>query len=208
MDHAGFQPDFESELADNDESRRAPRFRLLIRAAKLVSDYGEFVCVLRDVSSTGASVKLFHALPECRQMELELQCGDRFPVERRWTKGREAGFEFTGPVDVDRLISEVCDFPKRALRLGLKFPAKIHTFSGTADAFVENISQQGARIECEHMLAIDQNIRFEAAGIPDIRAKIRWRNGGEYGVVFDDTFTLQDLAILAAQMQCPKLLSE
>ena len=207
MDHAGFQPDLEAELQETDETRRAPRFRLLIRAAKLVSAYGEFVCVLRDVSSTGVSVKLFHALPDCKDMELELQCGDRFDLDRRWIKGREAGFEFVRAVNVDRLISEVSEFPKRALRLGLQFPAKLRTLSGQSDAFVENISQQGARIECDQLYAIDQTVHFEAAGLPEIRAKVRWRSGKQYGVVFDDTFTLQDLAVLAAQMQCPMLLS-
>jgi hypothetical protein len=208
MDHAGFQPDLDTELSEDDDSRRAPRFRLLIRAAKLITAYGEFICVLRDVSSTGISVKLFHALPDCKEMELELQCGDRFNIERRWIRGREAGFEFTGRVNVDRLISEVSEFPKRALRLGLQFPARLKTVSGQAEAFIENISQQGARIECNQLYAIDQTVRIESPGMPEIRSKIRWRNGSQYGVVFDDTFTLQSLAELAARMQCPKLLSE
>ena len=34
------------------EERAAPRFTLLIRAAKLVAPQGQFVCVIRDVSST------------------------------------------------------------------------------------------------------------------------------------------------------------
>jgi len=58
------------------------------------------------------------------------------------------------------------------------------------------------------LYAIDQTVRIEAAGLPEIRAKVRWRSGKQYGVVFDDTFTLQDLAVLAAQMQCPTLLSD
>ncbi|HAU21305.1 MAG TPA: PilZ domain-containing protein [Erythrobacter sp.] len=208
MDYAGFEPGIASGMTDADESRHAPRFRLLIRAAKLVSAYGEFVCVLRDVSSTGVSVKLFHALPECTEMQLELQCGDKFDLEHRWIRGREAGFEFKGPVNVDRVISEDSVFPKRALRLGLQFPAKLRTMSGDSEAFVENLSQQGARIECDRLFAIDQTVRIEAAGVPEIRAKVRWRNRNQYGVVFDDTFTFQDLAIVAAKIQCPKLLSD
>lgn len=208
MDHAGFKPEPDFELPEDEESRRAPRFRLLIRAAKLISSQGEFVCVLRDVSSTGASVKLFHALPDCKHMDLELQCGDCFGLERRWIKGREAGFEFIGPVDVDRLIAEASNYPRRALRLGLQFPAKLRSLNGTADAFVENISQQGARIECDQLFAIDQPLRIEGKGLREIRAKVRWRSGSQYGLVFDDTFTLQDLALVAAQMQCPQLLSE
>src|SRR3546814_10100716 len=91
MDHAAFRPDVDTVGGDAEELRHAPRFRLLIRAAKLITAYGEFVCVLRDVSATGVSVKLFHAMPECKQVELELQCGDRFEMECRWIRGREAG---------------------------------------------------------------------------------------------------------------------
>src|SRR3546814_17509985 len=106
MDHAAFRPDVETGLGDVDELRSAPRFRLLIRAAKLITAHGEFVCVLRDISSTGVSVKLFHALPDCKTVELELQCGDTHEMERSWIRGREAGFEFTGSVNIDRRSEE------------------------------------------------------------------------------------------------------
>lgn len=208
MDHAAFRPDVETGLGDVDELRSAPRFRLLIRAAKLITAHGEFVCVLRDISSTGVSVKLFHALPDCKTVELELQCGDTHEMERRWIRGREAGFEFTGSVNIDRLVSEISEFPKRGLRLGIQFPLKIITLAGRYDAFAENLSQQGARIECENLLAIEQSIRLEGGGLREIRAKVRWRSGSQYGVVFDDTFSLNDLALLAARMQCPALLAE
>ncbi|OGS59158.1 MAG: hypothetical protein A3J40_12160 [Erythrobacter sp. RIFCSPHIGHO2_12_FULL_63_10] len=208
MDHAAFRPDVETDLGDEDELRRAPRFRLLIRAAKLITAHGEFVCVLRDISSTGVSVKLFHALPDCKTVELELQCGDSYEMVRRWIRGREAGFEFTGSVNIDRLVSEISEFPKRGLRLGIQFPLKVITLAGRCDAFAENLSQQGARIECDSLLAIDQSIRLEGGGLREIRAKVRWRSGSQYGVVFDDTFSLNDLALLAARMQCPQLLAE
>ena len=44
------------------DQRAAPRFTLLIRAAKLVSAQGEFVCVIRDVSETGVSVRRLQGL--------------------------------------------------------------------------------------------------------------------------------------------------
>ncbi|KUO53750.1 MAG: hypothetical protein APF82_05195 [Sphingomonadales bacterium BRH_c42] len=208
MDHVGFRPDGNTACSDADELRRAPRFRLLIRAAKLITSYGEFVCVLRDVSATGVSVKLFHALPDCKRVELELQCGDRFEMECRWIRGREAGFEFVGSVDVDRLVSEVGDFPKRSIRLGIQFPLTVITLAGRRDAFAENLSQQGARIECNNLLAIDQSVRLEGGGLRENRAKVRWRSGSQYGVVFDDTLSLHDLALLAARLQCPQLLAD
>jgi hypothetical protein len=203
------QPPDEAEQ-DGAEQRAAPRFTLLIRAAKLVSAQGEFVCVIRDVSESGVSLRLFHALPSCQQYELHTPAGAVYLVERVWGRDNEAGFAFAQTIDVARMINESGEYPKRGLRLGLCFPVRVSTLTQTSEAVVENLSQQGARLECGSLLAIDQNIRIEApdpAGVMRaVRAKVRWRRERLYGVVFDDTFGLGDFARLAARLQAPALL--
>ncbi|WP_379922917.1 PilZ domain-containing protein [Erythrobacter sp. R86502] len=196
--------------ATDADQRAAPRFTLLIRAAKLVSAQGEFVCVIRDVSETGISVRLFHALPACATYALHMPAGAVYEVNRVWQRDNEAGFTFDETVEVARLVHESAEYPKRGLRLGLCFPVTIHTLSGCFDAVVENVSQQGARLSCDTLLAIDQNVRIAGPGpggqIREVRAKVRWRRDRQYGVVFDDTFTLGEFARLAALLQAPALL--
>ena len=198
--------------AAGDELRAAPRFTLLIRAAKLVSPNGEFVCVIRDVSETGVSVRLFHKMPSGSPLELQMSGGSRYQLETKWQRGNEAGFEFTDPVDVNSLISEVDEYPKRAMRLDLFFPINVSTLTKRAEGLVLNLSQQGARFESDGLFAIDQNLRLTSVeSVPElseVRAKVRWRRDKEYGVVFDDTFTLGDFARLVARLQCPGLLDE
>ena len=194
------------------DQRAAPRFTLLIRAAKLVSAQGEFVCVIRDVSESGVSVRLFHTLPSCPSFALHMPAGAAYEVSPVWQRENEAGFTFDNPVEVQRLVNESTDYPKRGLRLGLCFPIKMNMLAGSAEALVENISQQGARLTCDRLLAIDQTVRLELpdlAGKPrEVRAKVRWRRDQHYGVVFDDTFALGDFARLAALLQAPALLGE
>lgn len=194
------------------ELRAAPRFTLLIRAAKLVSAQGEFVCVIRDVSETGVSVRLFHALPVCQDFALHMPAGAVYEITRKWQRDNEAGFAFLEPVAVEQLVNESSDYPKRGLRLGLCFPVVVSTLSGQFEAVVENLSQQGARLTCDRLLAIDQTVRIAAPGLAgetrDVRAKVRWRRDRQYGVVFDDTFTLGEFARLAAQLQAPALLDD
>lgn len=195
------------------DQRTAPRFTLLIRAAKLASAQGEFVCVIRDVSETGVSVRLFHALPGCTEFALHMPAGAVYEIARVWHRGNEAGFTFVQPVEVNRLVNESSEYPKRGLRLALCFPVKVSMLAGTFDAMIENISQQGARLTCDHLLAIDQTVRLT---IPDangarpreVRAKVRWRRDTNYGLVFDDTFTLGDFARMAAALQAPALLED
>lgn len=213
MDTAASTPKLHHEPLDaGAELRAAPRFTLLIRAAKLVSAQGEFVCVIRDVSETGISVRLFHALPGCQEFELHMPGGALYGVIPVWQRDSEAGFRFANPVEVPRLINESGEYPKRGLRLGLCFPVTIATITGRFDGVVENMSQQGARIVSDALLAIDQTVRIEAPGISgemrEVRAKVRWRRDSHFGMVFDDTFTLGDFARLAARLQAPALLGE
>ena len=192
------------------DQRAAPRFTLLIRAAKQVSAQGEFVCVIRDVSETGVSVRLFHALPGCKDFALHMPAGAVYEITAMWQRNNEAGFAFAQSVEVERLVNESAEYPKRGLRLGLCFPVTVNTLTGRFAAVVENLSQQGARISCDGLLAIDQSVRVEAPGLDgetrDVRAKVRWRRDQHYGLVFDDTFALGDFARLAARLQAPALL--
>lgn len=200
------------EPVDPADQRAAPRFTLLIRAAKLVSPNGEFVCVIRDVSETGVSVRLFHAMPSGSPIELHMPGGGTYEVEPKWERGNEVGFQFAENVDVQRLINEAGEYPKRGLRLEVFLPIRLSTLTQRCEGLVVNLSQQGARFECDGLFAIDQNLRVETLEpvpeFPETRAKVRWRRDKEYGVVFDDTFTLGDFARLAARIQCPGLLSE
>ena len=205
---SGAEPD---SVPNGAEQRAAPRFTLLIRAAKLVSHHGEFVCVVRDVSETGVSVKLFHTLPSGSPLELHMPGGGAYEIEPVWQRDNEAGFTFKQPVDVTTLINEASDYPKRGLRLGLCFPIRISTLTQCCEGVVANLSQQGARFECDSLFAIDQNLRIETLEkIPEfseVRAKVRWRRDHSYGMVFEDTFTLGDFARLAARLQAPGLLN-
>lgn len=191
-------------------AERAPRFTLLIRAAKIVTSHGEFVCVIRDVSETGIGVRLFHGAPHGEPMELHMPGGGVHEVEPVWQRPGEAGYKFVEPVDVGTLVNTPKTYPKRGLRLGLFFPIEVRSLTHKAQGVVENLSQQGARFSCDGLFAIDQNVRIECleeeAGFGEVRAKIRWRRDREYGAVFDDTLTLEEFARLAARLQCPDLL--
>lgn len=198
----------EAEATAGSELRNAPRFTLLIRAARLVTPQGEFVCVIRDVSETGVSVRLFHALPKCDQIALHMPGGQSYDVRTVWSRNNEAGFEFAQSVEVTQIINEASEYPKRGLRLQVHFPISATTLTENFAATVENFSQQGARLECDRPLAIDQSLRISCKdSFTDVRAKVRWRRDRVYGLVFDDTFTLGDFARLAAQLQAPDLLS-
>lgn len=210
LDGGGDEP--ANDAAVPEERRSSKRQNLLIRVAKIISTQGEFVCVVRDASEQGVSIRHFHALPRCGQLELEMPTGNRYSVEQVWAEGEETGFTFVESVDLDDFVREAGDHPKRALRLGIQFPVRLSTLSQSSEAIVENLSQQGAKLDSGLHFALDQNLRIEgfdgAEAFGEVRAKVRWRRDQQCGVVFDDTMTLRQFARLAAQLQAPALLHE
>ena len=183
------------------EQRAAQRYTPLIRTAKITGPGGEFLCVVSDISATGASVRLFHPLPPAASMTLELPNGDQLPVETVWQRDGRAGFRFPEPVSLSRVLSGEGKWPERPIRLNLDMPIELSGLTGCFDATIRNISLQGAQIECASRLAIDQRLRLSSKLLPEIVTKVRWRKGSAYGLIFDNTFQFADLARIAAFAQ-------
>lgn len=200
MNHASIS-DSQARQHSFEEMRGAQRFTLLIRTAKLVSESGEYLCVIRDVSSTGVRLRLFHDLPADTRMALELANGEIYFIERVWERDSHAGFRFAAPIDVEAFIAEVSPFPRRQPRLRITIPVVLIGESQASVATVRDISTQGARIETQRYLAIGQKVRLEGDGLPATVAKVCWRSGADYGLVFEQVFQLEQLAVLADQLQ-------
>lgn len=188
------------------EQRAAPRFTALLRSAKVVSGEGEFVCVVRDVSTGGVRLRFFHRVPPDAAMALQLPNGEALEIGLVRSDQTEASYRFAHETTIERLICDSGVHPRRLLRLGLAVPLTLRTAGGVLPAVTRNISQQGCCLEAQGPLALAQSVLVESRHLPSIRAKVRWRGGGACGLVFDDTFSLRDFAVLAARLQNPELI--
>lgn len=194
-------PDPQANADDGATERGAPRFTLLIRAAKLVSPDAEFLCVVRDASESGISVRLFHSLPPSVPLTLEMPNGDRIALERVWEEEGKAGFRFAGPVDIERIVESPSPFAKRGVRVRLQIPCDLVIGLRKVGGIICNLSQQGAQISTDERLSLIQRVKIHAEGMPEIAGKVRWRRGNDYGLSFEDTFQFAELAALAFELQ-------
>lgn len=189
------------------EQRAGGRFNLLIRPAKLTFPEGrEYVCVLRDVSPGGCKARVFHLLPTEGTMTLELNNGDRYPVERVWEREEKAGvwsigMRFRDAIPVEYLLNEDGRFRKRPVRVRLPLSAVLVVGGEAIPVELRDLSQQGAQLGCEAWVAVDQQVRLEVPGLAPIVAKVRWRRPPGVGLVFEQTFRLDDFARLVARLQ-------
>ena len=186
---------------DEAEQRRAARFTLLIRAAKLVGPDAEYLCVVRDASETGVSVRLFHSLPADVPLTLELQNGDRHSLERVWEEEGKAGFRFVKTVDIERIVDCPSRFARRAVRVNVEVPCDLLVGIRRVPGTIHNLSQQGALIHTIEKLSLMQRVKVRAEGMPEITGKVRWRRNDSYGLSFEDTFQFAELAALAFELR-------
>ena len=186
---------------DGSEQRCAPRFTLLIRAAKLISPSGEFLCVVRDASETGVSVRLFHPLPADVPLSLEMPNGDCLELERVWEEVGKAGFRFGKSVDIERIVESPSRFNRRAVRVNVEVPCHLLVGVRRISATILNLSQQGAMISTPEKLSLIQRVKIRADGMPEVAGKVRWRRNDSYGISFEDTFQFAELAALAFELR-------
>ena len=186
---------------DGSDQRCAPRFTLLIRAAKILSPTGEFLCVVRDASETGVSVRLFHPLPPDVPLTLEMPNGDCLPLERVWETEGKAGFRFARPVDIERIVESPSRFARRAVRVNLEVPCELLVGIRRVGGKIYNLSQQGALISTTEKLSLIQRVKIRAEGMPEIAGKVRWRRNDSYGLSFEDNLQFAELAALVFQLR-------
>jgi hypothetical protein len=199
MRHDEIVPDAPEGGAD---LRGAGRIALLIRSAKLIGPQGEFLCVVRDASEGGVSVRLFHPLPPGEPLMLEMPNGDRHMIERVWEEKGRAGFRFAGRVDIARIVEGPSMFARRAMRVNLEVPCELDLAGRRVPATIRNLSQHGAQIAADERLSLVQRVKLVAPGMPEIAAKVRWRREDSYGLSFEDTFQFAELAAVAYALQC------
>ena len=193
-----------TDTAAADDRRAGPRVTVMIRPAKLIADNREFLCVVRDVSEGGLKLRLFHALPQHRHLTIEFENGERHAIQLIWQDGELAGCGFVGEVDLPRLIAaHQGPYPRRQPRLQVAVDAVLCTGGLRTPITMRDISQRGAAIDCPGWLMIDELVRIESSVLPTIHAKVRWRRPPRYGVVFEQTFRLEELALACARINPP-----
>ncbi len=184
--------------------RGAPRFALIMRVAKLVIDGREQFCVIRDVSETGLKVKVFGPLSRDAELAVELANGDRHAAQCVWIAGDHAGLKFAEPIAIARLLDEAKGTGQRhRVRLRIALDGILHAGGEVVPVAFRDISQQGAAIDSEKWLLLNQLVKIETTVLPVIYAKVRWRDHPRYGLIFEQTFRLEELAQLCADLPAP-----
>lgn len=176
--------------------RQADRRSLVMRAAKVHCDQGEYLCIVRNISATGASLRFFHDAPLDETLSLEMANGFRREMHCRRRDNDQAGFEFSSPIDVDEFLDNPGMHSRPDIRIRLGLSGTISVGRVASRVTILDLSQSGACIQCDATVPVQQLVHLAIGGLAPRIAHIRWRDGHAHGLVFQQSFGLAELARL------------
>lgn len=179
------------------------RFALAMRVAKVSCERGEFLCVVKSISAARAEVRFFHQAPASEVLQLEMANGFRSQMQLAWREGDQAGYCFDSPIE----ISECLDNPGRhgrpEIRVQLDLPCEIAVGEETDTATLLDLSQSGACIFSVANLSERQMLRMGIDGREMRIGHVQWRKGEQYGLIFQQSLGLVELAKIAHEAGPP-----
>lgn len=188
----------EVELNNCWERRSGARHTLVLRIGVLEQAGKSFLCVVRNISSTGVQLKLY-AKP-LGDREASIRIADEPSIKGRivWMKDDAAGINFDDELDPSTLLrvrQKLNPHRRRSMpRLPLRMSALLRAHGKRHEVSIRDISSLGARIGADHALRPGDRVMLELAGLPLLTAFVRWCDEEEVGLVFAAPIPMHILA--------------
>lgn len=172
--------------------RREARALTLLLVGRISSARTDGLCRIRNISAGGLMAETFARFEVGDAVRIELRNGQMVAGTVRWTRDGGLGLEFDARVeDIHRLLSEPLASGReegvplvRAPRLPTDCSADIQLDGHHYRAAVSNLSQGGARLVTSAPLEAGRLLTLAIAGLPTVRAAIRWVGEGTAGLTF------------------------
>lgn len=182
------------------ERRTEERQTTLLRVGKLVTAGDERLCMIRNISSAGAMLKLYQPIAVGAAVTVEITPDCPVGATVIWAQDELAGIGFDTPIDVvEALRGDRRDGPSRRVartpRLQVRRPALMHTDEIERDVTLCDLSLQGAKIETDAALDYDTEVALFIDGLPPLCGRIRWCHDARAGMEFDIPVPMDVLAL-------------
>jgi len=188
---------FEEQRPDR---RTGARHKLILRVGLLELGGRSIFCLVKNISPTGVQVKPFGRI--CPDTRVSLRVGDEEPIAGKvvWTREGLAGVQFGQQLNPQALlrIGQKMNGHKRrtAPRVATALTACLRTGGMRHSVTVCDLSMAGARLRAARPIAFGEKTIIEVAGLPSLRAFVRWSDGAEHGVSFETALPIQIMADL------------
>jgi PilZ domain len=197
------EPDSESGAGMNDcdeaDRRQHSRNMRVMRVARLAAPDldAEGLGMVRDVSPGGMMIDAHFDLDIGQTVSIALLDDQELSGTVAWKEGSMIGVSFADEVPVDEILAKPSAQPdgKRARlpRFAVQRSVQLKLDAALVDALLHDVSQRGAKLQCNGKLRVHNNVLLRAEGQRAVAATIKWRAGEMLGVEFHRLLPLSEL---------------
>lgn len=183
-----------------DSERRADeRHMTLFRVATLIIGERRELCLVKNISAGGVSIRAYCQLDENGPIGIEIKQDQQISGEVTWVRGRDAGITFDERVDIiDLLKSGEHDPRPRMPRIAVTTTCYVREGAVVHRSTLHNISQGGLSVETPNPITVGGNVTVSVPGLSPQNATVRWNSENRYGISFN---TVLPLAVLISWLQ-------
>lgn len=181
------------------ERRQFARNLRVMRVARLAAPDldAEGLGMVRDVSPGGMMIEAHFDIALGQSVSIALLDDQELSGTVAWKEGRMIGVSFSREVPVEQILAKPAPQPdgKRARlpRFSVQKPVQLKLDTTTLDATLYDVSQRGAKLQCEGKLRVHGNLLLRAEGNRPVGATIKWRAGDMLGVEFHRLLAVDEL---------------
>ena len=181
------------------ERRTEDRHTSLLRVGKLTVGVEQRLCMIRNISSAGAMLRLYQPIEVGVAVEVEVTPDCPVAATVIWVQDDLAGVGFAEPIDVVAALrggSRMGPYRRvaRTPRLRIRRPATMHTDDLESEVTLCDLSLNGAKFETGERLATDMEVALLVDGLPPLTGRVRWCHDLHAGMEFDIPVQMDVLA--------------
>ena len=181
----GFDPQL---LERQVEHRRDVRHLSVLRIAKLIDGQREVPCLISNVSSGGAKLRIYCPCSSGARIQVEHKSGHLWSGRIVWQDRSHVGIAFDHPIDVlDFLENEHrTHLRPRTPRFATSRSAAIRFGAEERTGRLVDISLGGACVTCPEPPEPGTRLVLDTASLPSLSGRVRWHCHGKIGIAFGE----------------------
>jgi hypothetical protein len=170
------------------------RYVSLLRVGALLVDARRELCLIRNISAGGMMIRPYSPIAPGTHLSVELKQDEGIEGVAQWSDNGLVGITFNAPIDVVALLSGADGAPRpRMPRIELGCTGWLRDDGDLHRIRVLNISQGGIGVAADADLRLGSHAIVSLTGLPPSPGVIKWRDGNNYGVGFNNVLPVGDL---------------
>lgn len=187
-----------TEVPRPSDRRTDERLQAILPLAKLVSEQGEDLCRIKNISAGGLMAETVMPQAIGREVYVEMNSDQRIPGRIVWARDGAVGVRFDQNVDLRELLAHkrprAGSYRPRPPRLEVTCGASVRIGGVYHQVEVRDISLGGIKVAIDDWDCLGKEATVVVESLRPVKGRVRWYRAGQAGIVWDSPLSFEELA--------------